>query len=215
MNKWILGLVFVLIGFGAKAQQGLALKAGKGFWGDVLQLLSPGYGWEDDELSSNPEVYGKMFTGSITWMEASYKMNTGYAVALFLGNGNTSQHYNDYLGFFWEKQYYYVYNFYSITFLRDFQLKKHIFSPGAGVSYRSLKESYADYSIRYNGDELMYSWPGVVNSEFNDLGIELKFDYQYSFTENLSLGLRCMGNITLAIGLENLMVSPFLSLRIK
>lgn len=215
MRKFYLLCIMLFIASTTMSQPEWELKAGKGFWGDVLQLISPGFGWEAGELQTNPEVRGKMFKGSMTWMELSYKLETGYSVALFLGNGNTSQFYNDYLGFYWESKYYYVYNMYSLTFLRDFKIRRHHLLPGGGVSYRSVRESYIDYDIQYDENEnILYSWPNVYNSDFRDLGLEIKFDYQYEFSAHFFLGLRFMGNITLAIGLENVMISPFISLRI-
>ena len=149
----------------------------------------------------------------MTWFELTHKMKTGFDIALFVGSGYVWQYHNDYLGFYWDKPYYYVYNLYSFTVKKDFTIKNHHLIPGGGLSYRSARETYADYDLGNDGDDILYSYPMVVNAHFQDLGIILNFDYQYSFTPNISIGCRFMGHIPMNIGLENIMISPLISLR--
>ncbi|HOO83028.1 MAG TPA: hypothetical protein PLS94_00555 [Prolixibacteraceae bacterium] len=195
------------------AQPKIELSAGKGYFSDVLQYISPGFGW-GDELASNPKVEGKVFHGSLTWFELTGKMKTGFDVTLFVGSGYTWQYHNDYLGFYWDDPYYYVYNMYGFTTKKDFAIKNHHFIPGGGLSYRSAKKTYISYQIAFKDDDIVYSFPIVQNTHFEDLGIILNFDYMYGITKHIGIGIRLMGHISMAIGLENIMLSPFIALRI-
>lgn len=203
------------------AQVPIELKCGKGYFADVLQYINPGYNW-DSRLEYNPKVYGKMFDGSMTWFELSYRMKTGYSVALKFGNGATSQYYNDMLGMYWEEKYSYVYNHYGLIFSKNFQFGKHAVSPGFGISYVDIFESYVDYNVKFSEDDdshvgedgIYYSFPQVKNARFKELGVELNLDYTYSLTQQFNLGLRLSGNIPFGIGLETIMVSPFVSIRL-
>ena len=95
-------------------------------------------------------------------------------------------------------------------------------SPGFGISYVDIFESYVDYEVKFSEDDdshvgedgIYYSFPQVKNARFKELGVELNLDYAYSLTQHLNLGLRLSGNIPFGIGLETIMVSPFVSIRL-
>jgi hypothetical protein len=107
-----------------------------------------------------------------------------------------------------------------LSFLKCFSFGKHAISPGFGLSYRMFKESFCDYEVKFSEDDptwkgtegKLYSYPAVYDRSFQDLGIELKLDYQYYITGYLNVGLRLSANVPFGIGLQSVLVSPFISI---
>jgi hypothetical protein len=222
--KKILVLFFIFVCFAKSGfpQTPIEIKAGKGYFAEPHYFLHPDLGW-DDRLKYNPKFYGKIINGSATWFEISYKMKTGYNVGFNFMNGATSQYYNDFLGFYWDTKIYRVFDYYSLSFLKDFRFGKHCISPGFGLSCRVFKESYCDYDVRFTEDDptwvgedgTLYSYPSVDERILKDLGIELKVDYQYYITKQLSMGVRFSANVPFGIGLHSVLVSPFISINLN
>ncbi len=219
LRRVTLILLLFLCSKGVFPQLPFEIKGGKGYFADLCYFLDP-VNNIDERLEYNPKFYGKINDGTATWLNVSYKTNTGFKIGLNFLNGQTSRYYNDPLGFYWNKKIYCVYELYGLNFAKSFRIKKHAISPGFGLSYRKFRDSYCLYDVRFTEDEadwvgedmILYSYPAVNDRVFVDLGLELLFDYQFYFSDYVSLGVRLSTNIPFNFGIESVLVSPFISI---
>lgn len=197
----------------------LEVKGGKGYFANLMFYLDPDLNI-DERLSYNPDFYGKIKHGTGTWFNVSYTTNTGYKIGLNFVNSHVSEYYNDQLGLYWDKVNYLVYDLYGLNFAKGIRIKKHAISPGFGLTYRKVKESYCAYEVMFTEDDpnwvgeddILYSFPAVVNRSFADLGLELLLDYQFYLSDCVSVGVRLSTNIPFNLGVETVLVSPFISI---
>lgn len=190
------------------------LKTGYGYFGNVSQFLDPGFGDVPPYVMINPEVEGKIQNGSMIWLDFSHRLNSGFTVGLNLTLADSRFSYNDGLGFYWDFKQTASYKIFDLSFGRELTAGGNGFTFSLGMLYRNYFSSFADYEIVpvLNQDPVI-SFPAIIESEFNDLGMSFKIDYTYTFKKHLLIGIRTGANLMFALGFENIILSPLIGMK--
>lgn len=169
---------------------------GIGFFGDVYQIFSPGFGDIPDWAGVNPAVEGKIEPGKIVWLDGSYRLSTGFDVHLWCGFAQTSSWQNDPLGLYWDAKRYNNYQQYGLTLSRNLlptNLRISV-APAVGLICRNYYITDIIYNVTremVDGVEtLNYSYPKSDERHMTDVGLSLGCDVMYRVGNKCEIGCK-------------------------
>ncbi|MBK8566192.1 MAG: hypothetical protein IPN76_23335 [Saprospiraceae bacterium] len=189
------------------------LRTGYGYFGNIHQVLSPGFGDVPSYININPAVEGKVKNGSTTWFDFGYKLQTGFTINAGLVFAETKYNYNDGLGFFWDFRQSDSYKIIDLSFGREIKIKSFDINPSLGLVFQHYYVSFADYQVN-PGPSPSVAFPTIIDVSNNDLGMSFKTDFEYTFKNSLFVGVRSGIHLIFAFGFENVYFSPLIGMKL-
>lgn len=183
---------------------------GIGYYGDVLQFLSPGFGDNPDHINDNPKVYGKLLHGIALKCGYERLLKTGFIFSSNFHMAKINSYYNDPLKLYWDSQQVDYYLVTEFSFSKDL-VKNDSYSliPNFGILYRQFISDDVQYAFGMQDNALaLLSYPEVDKLIMHDLGLSFGVDFRYSFKNNLFAGISLRTNLIFAIGIETINISP-------
>jgi len=205
---------FPLLLFAQKDIPKNSINFGIGYFADVLQFISPGFGYMPDFMEYNPELYGRLLHGHA--MRSGYErlLNTGFILSINLYMAKVNSYYNDPLGLFWDDHkidYYFVS---EVSISKDL-LKNENFSlmPNIGLFHRRLYLDRISYLFEVQNNEIFISNIEPQKVIMNDLGLSFGVDFRYNFKNRFFAGVSLRSNLVFDIGIETINISPIWGVR--